>query len=129
MDCDLTVRIILENLEGKVLFLEGENSSCGSGKLCLPGGKAFERENPAHAAERGLLEETGISPRVMEEIFRQGKTLYFHSWLTGKTGVKLNEEYSAFIWLFPAEMKGYKIAFGNDDAVRRYFHFGRNLRI
>ena len=129
MDHDFVVRIILENLEGKVLFLQRADSSYGGGKLCLPGGKAFERENPAHAAERELLEETGISPRVMEEIFRQGETLYFHSWLTGKTGVKLNEEYSAFIWLFPEEMKGYKIAFGNDDSVRRYLRFGRNPKI
>ena len=129
MDYDLTVRIILEDLEGKVLFLEGGNSSCEGGKLCLPGGKAYGGENLIHAAERELMEETGIHPRILEEVFNEGRTLYFYSWLTEKAGVKLNEESSAFIWLFPAEIGSYKMAFGNGDAVRRYFHFGRNIKI
>jgi 8-oxo-dGTP diphosphatase len=46
---------------GKVLLLRRANTGWQDGKLCIPGGHAFERETPLMAGVREIAEELGLN--------------------------------------------------------------------
>lgn len=132
VDIPLSVaRVIVENLEGKVLFLKRSVAQYGESKLCLPGGKVEWGQTVEQAARQELKDETCLEAENLEFLFyedglpeSQGDmhviNFYFKSNYSGAK-IKLNPESSEFFWLSSKEMGNYSIAFGNDKAVRKYF--------
>lgn len=126
------VRVIIENLEGKVLFLRRSGASYGEGSYCLPGGKVDWGQTVEGAARHEVKTETSLDMGKMKFLFYDDSlpedeedmhviNFYFHAVHDGKSEVRINEESSRGVWISPQEMSGYDIVFGNDIAVRKYF--------
>jgi 8-oxo-dGTP diphosphatase len=124
------VRAIIEDDAGRVLLLQRANTAWGQGDWCLPGGKVDYGQTVEAALAREIGEETGLRLREAAFLFFQDSlpaspgamhclNFYFHCRVDGS--LRLNDESSDQAWLGPDELAGYRIVFGNDEALRRYF--------
>lgn len=124
------VRLIVRNGEGKVLILRRARTAYGDGAWCLPGGKVDYGETVEQAVAKELREETTLACESARFLFHQDSlppepggmhciNLYFECRVSGE--VVLNPESSASAWIGPGEVGGYRIAFRNDDGLRRYW--------
>ena len=123
------VRIILEDLEGRILLLKRANTIDGEGQLCLPGGKVDYNKTVEQACIDEVKEETNLDAYNLRFLFYQdmlpiskGEThwicFYFAAEHAGK--LNLNRESSDAIWIKPSCLSSYDIAFRNDKAIIRY---------
>jgi len=123
------VRAILENKQGRFLFLKRAEDSTSGNKWCLPGGKINPGENLENTCVSELREETGLEISNLKFIFSEGshpseeiKYSYIIAYFTAeyKGEVKINEESLEARWIKPEEMNQYPIAFENDKVIERY---------
>lgn len=124
-----TVRLIISDEEGRILFLRRAKEEFGGGGWCLPGGKVEYRETVEEAAKKELKEETSFDARALQFLFYQDSppsepgamhciNFYFRCDATGT--LEINYESDAWAWIGPEEMDGYDIVFRNDEGVRRF---------
>lgn len=125
-----TVRLIVEEDQGRVLLLKRAKRTYGSGEWCLPGGKVDYGKTVAETVAAELKEETSLECLDMKFLFYQdslpmaeGKmhciNLYFACQVSGT--IQLNEESSEFAWIDPKEPEKYRVIFGGADALNRYW--------
>lgn len=125
-----TTRIIIPNLEGKILLLK-RASNIGKNKWNLPGGKVETGEFIYETSRKETKEETNLDLNDMQALFYSESPvgtdgrhyLTFYQLALNYTGkIKLNEESSEYSWIDPkTELDNYDIAFGNDLAIRIYY--------
>ncbi len=131
------VRLIISDLQGRVLLLKRTNTSHSEGQWCLPGGKIDYGETVEHAIAKELREETSLTVTSSRFLFYQdslpnveGKmhciNFYFECTVSGE--IKLNDESGEFVWISQNDMDKYGIAFRNDEGLRRYWE-GKGKRI
>jgi 8-oxo-dGTP diphosphatase len=124
------VRLIVRNAAGKVLILKRARTANADGAWCLPGGKVDHGETVEQAVAKELREETTLACENHRFLFYQDSlppepggmhciNLYFECRVSGD--VVLNPESSAAAWIGPSDLGGYKIAFRNDEGLRRYW--------
>jgi ADP-ribose pyrophosphatase YjhB (NUDIX family) len=118
------VRVVVRNSEGKILFLQRQNTNHGQGAWCLPGGKVGGEESTESAAKKELKEETDLdctgirflscrgSPPSQNDHQSHYLILYFECQTQGE--IHLNSESSDFRWLSPEELIRYPMAFEDD---------------
>lgn len=125
-----TVRLIVCDSHGRVLIVRRQQAQYAPGQWCLPGGKVEYGETVDHAVTKELREETALECTSARFLFYQdslplelGKmhciNLYFACEVTGK--LVLNEESSECAWIGPEELTRYRLAFRNDEGLRRYW--------
>ncbi|MBU0461848.1 MAG: NUDIX hydrolase [Nanoarchaeota archaeon] len=127
-----TVRVILEDLEGKVLILRRAEGDFAGGEWCLPGGKVDIGQTVEQACMEEVKDETGLDVTALEFLFfadnlpvpnREGYfhtlTFYYQAEHTGE--LRLNDESSEAAWISEAAIPLYRPSFGNDKAIERYF--------
>jgi len=123
------VRVVLENLEGKLLLLKRTNTEYAPRQWCLPGGKVDYNEAVEDACKREVKEETGLEISDLRLLSFQdnlpissGKmhciNLYFVARTSGD--VRLNKESSEFRWILPFDYSAFNIAFGNAEGIEQY---------
>ncbi|RLE42793.1 NUDIX hydrolase [Candidatus Woesearchaeota archaeon] len=126
----LVVRVILEDPKGRVLLLKRASDSAYGGKWCLPGGKVDFGKSLEQACIDELKEETGLRVSGLRFLFydenlpsptHEGHfvTFYFRGDYRGS--LCLNRESSEARWVAQSELANYDIAFGNREAIERYF--------
>ena len=124
-----TVRIILQDKEGRILILQRAGHTTGGGGWCLPGGKMDYNKKGKQACIDEMKEETNLDVGYLKFLFYQdGRpkiegarhfiTLYFTAKYTGE--FKLNEESSSAVWADPMNLQKYDILFGDDIAIRKF---------
>jgi len=124
------VRLIVQNAGGKVLILKRAQSAYADGAWCLPGGKVDYGETVEQAAAKELREETSLTCETLRFLFYQDNlparpgamhciNLYVECRVAGH--VVTNPESTAASWIGPEDVDTYEIAFGNDEALRRYW--------
>ncbi len=123
-----SVRVILEDLEGKILLL-CRSSKEGYGQYCLPGGKVDYGKSVEDACIDEVKEETGLDIHNLQFLFYQdslptspggmhGINLYFNADHSGE--LQINEESSSSAWVGAEDLPLYDIAFRNDEGIERY---------
>ena len=125
------VRVFLEDLEGKILFLKRANSKYANEKYCLPGGKVEYNQSVEDACIAEIKQETNLEIYNLEFLFynewlpsehdKYGVhiiELYFKSAYTGE--LILNDESSDYIWLKPDEINNYDIVLLHKDSLEMY---------
>lgn len=127
----VAVRAIVQNALGEVLLLKRASHETGGGRWCLPGGKLELGESGEEAVARELYEEVGLRAVSVHLLFTQDSpavgpdeqhymNLYFEVSVEGKPELKDNDV--AWAWVGLYDLGRYRIAFRNDDALKRYFH-------
>jgi len=125
-----TVRAIIQNEQGEVLFLKRAGADYGGGGWCLPGGKVEYGETMEEAVLKEVWEETHLRCMRLEFLFPQDSlppepgamhciNFYFECQVSGEP--KLNSESDDWAWIGISELDGYEIVFRNDDAVRQFW--------
>ncbi len=124
------VRLIIQNSQGKVLFLRRAETAYADGGWCLPGGKVDYGETVEAAAKKELLEETSLICQKPRFLFHQDSlppypgsmhciNFYYECTVTGELNV--NPESSDWIWMGPEELEAHEVVFRNDEAVTRFW--------
>ena len=124
------VRLIIPDRHGRVLILQRSGSQYSPGDWCLPGGKVDYGDTVEDACQRELMEETGLTCTLSEFLFYQDSlptqaggmhciNLYMKCHVEGN--IRLNAESSQFAWIGPEDLDRYKIAFKNDEGLKRYW--------
>jgi mutator protein MutT len=125
-----TVRAIIQNEEGKVLFLKRADGDYGAGGWCLPGGKVEYGETVEEAVLKEVWEETHLKCRGLNFLFPQDSlppepgamhciNFYFECQASGEP--VLNAESDDWAWIGPSELDEFKTVFRNGEAVRQYW--------
>ncbi len=126
------VRLMVVDGSGRVLILQRQHGTHSAGAWCLPGGKVDYGETVEHAAQKELVEETGLEIKRLRFLFYQDSlplepgtmhciNFYFECEASGAL-VLAEAESSAFAWIGPKDLAGFDIRFRNDDALRRYWN-------
>ena len=126
----LAVRAIIPDSCGKVLILKRDHSVYGNEEWCLPGGNIEYGETAIQAVAMEVEEETSLICKQIKFLFYMDNlpgqgldlhyvTLYFLC--TAEGALQLNNESSEYAWIGPGETGKYKIAFGNEKALKRYW--------
>jgi len=92
----------------------------------LLGGKIDEFETPKTAAQRELLEETGV--KAQKTMFLYKENIPWNNMLIekhyfkceGSEKITLNKESETHVWIHSGDMKKYSFAFRDDEAVEKY---------
>ena len=124
-----TIRVILQNLEGKILILQRASHTVGGGGWCLPGGKLDYNKKGKQACTDEIKEETNLDidylrflfyqdGRPKEEGARHFITLYFTALYSGD--VQINKESDEAEWVDPMDLDKYNVLFGDDVAIRKF---------
>lgn len=125
-----TVRAIVLDPQGRVLILRRRDTRYGDGAWCLPGGKVDYGDTAEQALVRELEEETSLECTSSRFLFYQDGlpghagdmhcvNLYFTCQTRG--AVSLNSESSEYAWIGPDELDRYRVVFGNDEGLHRYW--------
>ena len=124
------VRVIITDDWGRVLLLRRKILGHAGGRWCLPGGKVDRGQTVEQAAARELAEETQLEAVGLRFLFYQDRlpdattemhciNLYFVCETYG--AVTLNSESCDYAWVDPEDLDQYDLAFGHDEALRRYW--------
>lgn len=124
------VRLIVPDLERRVLVLRRKESMHAPGDWCLPGGKVDYGDTIEHTISKELREETSLTCTSSRFLFLQDSlpttprgmhciNMYFECAVSGE--ISLNEESSAFAWIGLSDMQNYHVAFRNDLALLDYW--------
>jgi 8-oxo-dGTP pyrophosphatase MutT (NUDIX family) len=127
------VRLIVPDDAGRVLLLRRAPGTEAAGAWCLPGGKVDYGQAVERAAATELREETSLVCQDLRFLFYQDSlppapgamhciNLYLECRASGN--VRLNVESSAWARCGAEELGSYDVAFGNADALRRYWERG-----
>jgi len=127
----LAVRAIISNESGDVLILKRAGTKHGNGKWCLPGGNVENGQTINEAVVREIEQETSLICKEIDFLFYLENlpseeselhyiNLAFRCTAEGK--VQLNHESSDYAWIDSISMINYKIAFSNDEMLRRYWY-------
>lgn len=124
-----TTRVIIPNLEGKILLLK-RASKIGYGGWNLPGGKIEFGELIVDASKKEVFEETNLELDEIKPLFysespigTDGRHYFtFYNLAMGYGGkLKINNESSDYKWMNPkTELDNFEILFGGDIAIRKY---------
>jgi mutator protein MutT len=125
----MAVRAIILDEHKRILILKRADKFAFGNMWCLPGGKIDFGQTAEEAVAMEVEEETSLICRTCKFLFymdglplKTGDnhylTLYFACQADGSIG--LNEESSEYTWVRPEDMEKYEIAFGNDEAIRKY---------
>jgi 8-oxo-dGTP diphosphatase len=126
----LAVRAIITDESGNVLILKRAGNSCKSGEWCLPGGCIDYGQTAVEALAREIKEETSLTCHEVKFLFyldnlpQQNLTSHFVTlfFLCDARGtLKLNYESSEYAWIGLGDIEKYKIAFGNNKALKNYW--------
>ena len=124
-----TVRIILQDKEGKILLLKRAKGKIAGGYWCLPGGKVDYNKTLEKAGTDELMEETGLDISNLKFLFftedlpqEKEKEHYigFYFSATFNGSITLNEESSDFAWVDTINLKDKDIAFNHDKAIEKF---------
>jgi len=124
------VRAIITDESGKVLILKRSDDSCSAGEWCLPGGSIEYGQTAIDAMIREVREETSLICNEVKFLFYldslPGGNLVYHFvnlfFLCVTSGqVLLNHESSDYTWIGPGDLNKYKIAFRNDQALKKFW--------
>jgi mutator protein MutT len=132
----LAVRAIITNESGKVLILKRSNTSQGDGKWCLPGGNIEYGQTANDAMVREVKQETSLNCSdirflfFLESLPSEESELHYINFIyqcsvDGK--IKLNYESSDYEWINLSELPEYKIAFRNDEILKKYWLFKNGI--
>ena len=130
------VRAILEDSEGRILLLR-RRGKVEAKSWCLPGGKVEYGQTVEQAVKEEVKEETGLDVKDVAFLFYQERLprrkgvmhcIHFYFSANHSGTLNLNEESYAACWMHSSEFGDYPIAFGNDEAVRRYLSEKENHR-
>lgn len=122
------VRVILEDLEGRILLLK-KRGKFADGMWCLPGGGVEYGQTIEDACRDELKQEVDLDISCLKYLFyhndlpnqrfhRHYITFYFTAEFTGR--IEHNDESYTTRWVYPKEIENYKIAFDNDSAIMKY---------
>lgn len=122
-------RIIIPNLEGKILLLQRASKSA-NGLWNLPGGKVDQGVLTDLTCINEVKEETNLDINKPDFLFyfeepisefdgRHYLSFYFLAKGYGGN-LEINHESSAYEWIDPNNLEQYKLAFGNDLGIRKY---------
>ena len=125
----LVARVVLQNSEGKFLFIKRQKSKHWTGTWSLPGGKLDYGERLQDTCKREILEETGLTigePLFVDyfESLPQEKdpfhylAFYFTAPWSG-TKVILNDESSEYAWLAPSDLDTIEFAFNQRAFIKQ----------
>jgi 8-oxo-dGTP diphosphatase len=124
------VRLVIPDVEGRVLALRRQNCDYGEGLWCLPGGKVDYGDTVEETVAKELMEETSLECTESRFLFYQDSppeapglmhciNLYFECRVSGD--ITLNEESSEYAWIARDNLDSYEMIFLNDEALRRYW--------
>jgi len=125
-----TVRVILQNDKGEILFIKRKDTNYEQDKWCLPGGDIESGETVEQACKKEVKEETNLDISNIKFLFynddlpieniseRHCLGLYFTADFTGE--IKLNHESSDHIWLNPNELEDKEIAFDQKEIIKKF---------
>jgi len=127
----IAVRALISNSQEEILILKRANTSFGNGKWNLPGGKINFGETAEKALTKEIKEELNLKCIRSDFLFYMDNlpelstdlhfvTLFFACECEGK--IQINEESSEHKWVKFEELGKYKIAFGQENAISRYFN-------
>ncbi len=124
------VRLIISDVNGKILILKRANTNFGENCWCLPGGNVDYGKTVVECVAKELMEETSLKCLSADFLFYQDSlppkpgmmhciNFYFECTVSGE--IKLNDESSAFAWINESDFDKYTIVFWNDEAILRYW--------
>jgi 8-oxo-dGTP diphosphatase len=127
------VRVILQNLEKKVLILRRRSEDSFGGLWELPGGKLTIGESVVEGCSRELKEESQIfipdfyGPILMRDPTSDGlRSLWTVEWYysaeCGTVPVVLSKNHDLFEWIGRGEIQKYQFAFGIDRKLEQFFN-------
>lgn len=130
------VRVLIPNVEDRVLILRRSMDTVGAGLWCLPGGTVDFGNYITQTGMKEVKEETGLQVRNLEELAwteeihsedKRGTLKHYMTFYLLSHGfsgqVKINGESTDHHWINPYsedELQLYPFAFLNDEAIRRY---------
>jgi len=105
----LSVNVIIENTEGKILLLRrSPESRINPGRWDLPGGKVDACESFQDAIHREVMEETGLDVKLTHLVgssdYRVNGTDVVFLIMHGEIGseeIRLSNEHDKFLWITP----------------------------
>ncbi len=114
----LSTAIYAERSDGKVLLLKRAEGSALAGQFFPPGGLVDPGEDPWHAAERELLEESGLTPTsALSMVGCYPMFVYGQSMLQltfrcsvdadATAAVTLSNEHTDMLWIAPTDMAAF----------------------
>lgn len=124
------VRVLVVNSHGQVLVIQRAPDTTDGNRWCLPGGKVDYGETVEQAAGRELQEETGIEASGLLFMFYRDSLpetpesqhyLQFYLTCSSDRDPALNCESIAFRWITLRDIHSIDIAFGDDQAIARFF--------
>jgi 8-oxo-dGTP diphosphatase len=126
----VAVRAIIQNSDGKILILKRANTGYCEGYWNLPGGKVDFGQTAEEAVIREVEEETMLKTEKAKFLFYMDNlpdettdlhfvNLFFECVCTGE--VTINNESSECQWINRDDLKSLNLAFGHDEAIRRYY--------
>ena len=133
----LAVRAIITNESGKVLILKRANTAEGDGKWCLPGGNIEYGETIEETVAREIMQETSLNCTDIRFLFyienppsEESELHYINLvFVCGAEGkVKLNYESSDHAWIDLTDLPDYKIAFKNDEILRKFWNLKDGIK-
>jgi 8-oxo-dGTP diphosphatase len=121
---------LIYNTAGQFLITQSTKGK-DAGKWVVPGGKLEKDEEPEEAFERESFEETGLHLGavsllgIREYTAASGNPYKFYDYTSilsdDKQAVVINNESSAYEWIYESEIKDYKFADSIHNFLSKYF--------
>ena len=120
------VRVIVEDGQGRFLFLKRGKDEIAEGTWCLPGGRIEQGEDPKDTVRREIKEETDLETTDITFLYNQIEEPYdrkVHAYnfsAKARGTITLNSESTDFAWISPGDFKKYPLPNLNEKVVLKY---------